>query len=169
MDEPVGTDGSTQADDRTDDQVTVSGEYDPEQGPEDQDLEQHEPEEQAAEQAEPTQPSAEDAAEADADTVDESATEVVDEAVDEAGDESGDEPAAELDPLEEFRTALREKPGEWFVVHTYSGMENRVKANLENRITSLNMEDYIHEIVVPTRSEERRVGKECRSRWSPYH
>ena len=54
------------------------------------------------------------------------------------------------DPLEEFRTALREKPGDWFVVHTYSGMENRVKANLENRITSLNMEDYIHEVIVPT-------------------
>ena len=42
------------------------------------------------------------------------------------------------------------KPGDWFVVHTYSGMENRVKHNLENRIHSLNMEDYIHEIVVPT-------------------
>ena len=35
-------------------------------------------------------------------------------------------------------------------MHTYSGMENRVKANLENRITSLNMEDYIHEVIVPT-------------------
>ncbi len=58
--------------------------------------------------------------------------------------------APSADPMEEFRTALREKEGEWFVVHTYSGMENRVKANLENRITSLNMEDYIHEIVVPT-------------------
>ena len=55
-----------------------------------------------------------------------------------------------VDPLEEFRTALREKEGDWFVVHTYSGMENRVKANLENRITSLNMEYYIHEVVVPT-------------------
>jgi transcriptional antiterminator NusG len=54
------------------------------------------------------------------------------------------------DPLAEFRAALHEKVGDWFVVHTYSGMENRVKANLENRITSLNMEDYIHEIVVPT-------------------
>lgn len=61
-----------------------------------------------------------------------------------------DEEPAGADPLEEFRAALREKPGDWFVVHTYSGMENRVKANLENRITSLNMEDYIHEIVVPT-------------------
>ncbi|HET7193357.1 MAG TPA: transcription termination/antitermination protein NusG [Nocardioides sp.] len=64
-------------------------------------------------------------------------------------DEPGvDEPA--VDPLEEFRESLRTKPGDWFVVHTYSGMENRVKANLENRTTSLNMEDYIHEIVVPT-------------------
>ena len=65
----------------------------------------------------------------------------------EAPEESVDTPA---DPLEEFRAALREKEGDWFVVHTYSGMENRVKANLENRITSLNMELYIHEIVVPT-------------------
>ncbi|HYO38133.1 MAG TPA: transcription termination/antitermination protein NusG [Nocardioidaceae bacterium] len=59
-----------------------------------------------------------------------------------------DEPAA--DPLQEFRDALHAKIGDWFVVHTYSGMENRVKANLENRISSLNMEDYIHEVIVPT-------------------
>ena len=66
---------------------------------------------------------------------------------------AAEEPVAEepvADPLEEFRAALREKQGDWFVVHTYSGMENRVKTNLENRITSLNMEDYIHEVVVPT-------------------
>ena len=83
-------------------------------------------------------------------------TEAADEPVDETAETA--EPADETepveqaahDPLEEFRAALREKPGDWFVVHTYSGMENRVKANLENRITSLNMEDYIHEIVVPT-------------------
>jgi len=54
-----------------------------------------------------------------------------------------------VDPLEEFREALRSKPGDWFVVHTYSGMENRVKTNLENRITSLNMEDFIYEVHVP--------------------
>jgi len=88
------------------------------------------------------------------------AGEPVDEPADEPVDEvSAEEPVAEepvaeadavVDPLEEFRRALREKVGDWFVVHTYSGMENRVKANLENRITSLNMEDYIHEIVVPT-------------------
>jgi transcriptional antiterminator NusG len=54
------------------------------------------------------------------------------------------------DALEAFRRELWAKPGDWYVVHTYSGMENRVKSNLENRIISLNMEDYIHEIVVPT-------------------
>ena len=58
--------------------------------------------------------------------------------------------AEENDPLEAFRRELWAKPGDWFVVHTYSGMEKRVKHNLENRIISLNMEDYIHEIVVPT-------------------
>jgi transcriptional antiterminator NusG len=67
--------------------------------------------------------------------------------------EPGDEPVdpdGPVDALAEFREALRAKVGDWFVVHTYSGMENRVKANLENRITSLNMEDYIHEVIVPT-------------------
>jgi transcriptional antiterminator NusG len=55
-----------------------------------------------------------------------------------------------VDPLEEFRAALRSQPGEWYVVHSYSGMENRVKANLESRISSLNMEDYIFQVEVPT-------------------
>ncbi len=57
---------------------------------------------------------------------------------------------ADEDPLEVWRRELWMKPGEWYVVHTYAGMEKRVKANLENRIVSLNMEDYIYEIVVPT-------------------
>ena len=60
------------------------------------------------------------------------------------------EPAEPGDPLEELRSTLRSQIGDWYVVHTYSGMENRVKGNLENRITSLNMEDYIFEIIVPT-------------------
>ena len=81
--------------------------------------------------------------------------------VEEAGesDEPGNEATEEQEPedeeseegpLEAFRRELWAKPGDWFVVHTYSGMENRVRANLENRISSLHMEDYIHEIVVPT-------------------
>jgi transcription termination/antitermination protein NusG len=65
-------------------------------------------------------------------------------------DDAGAEEADEDDPLEAFRRELWAKPGEWYVVHTYYGMENRVRSNLENRIVSLNMEDYIHEIVVPT-------------------
>jgi transcriptional antiterminator NusG len=71
------------------------------------------------------------------------------EAGSDSDEEAGEESSAP-DPLEEFRRELWAKPGDWFVVHTYSGMENRVKSNLENRIISLNMEDYIHEIVVPT-------------------
>jgi transcriptional antiterminator NusG len=67
-----------------------------------------------------------------------------------AEEASVEEPAEEEDPLEQFRRELWAKPGDWYVVHTYAGMENRVKANLENRAVSLNMEDYIHEIVVPT-------------------
>ena len=52
--------------------------------------------------------------------------------------------------LAEFRERLHSQFGDWYVVHTYSGMENRVKTNLENRMVSLNAEDYIFEIVVPT-------------------
>jgi transcriptional antiterminator NusG len=65
-----------------------------------------------------------------------------------AGADAGE--ASDADPLEEFRERLHSQIGDWYVVHTYSGMEKRVKANLENRVTSLNMEDFIHEVVVPT-------------------
>ncbi len=65
------------------------------------------------------------------------------------GEPAGEAEAPAPDPLEEFREALRTKPGDWFVIHTYSGMEKRVKTNLENRITSLNMEDFIYEVHVP--------------------
>jgi len=53
------------------------------------------------------------------------------------------------DPLAEFRVALRSQPGDWYVIHSYAGYENRVKGNLENRRQSLNMEDYIFQIEVP--------------------
>jgi transcription termination/antitermination protein NusG len=67
-----------------------------------------------------------------------------------AESETEEESDAGAGALEAFRTELRGKPGDWYVVHTYSGMENRVLQNLENRVSSLNMEDYIYEIVVPT-------------------
>jgi transcriptional antiterminator NusG len=53
------------------------------------------------------------------------------------------------DPVEEFARAMRSAPGEWYVVHSYAGYENRVKANLESRTVSLNMEDYIFQVEVP--------------------
>jgi transcription termination/antitermination protein NusG len=53
------------------------------------------------------------------------------------------------DPVQEFKDRLASQFGEWYVVHSYAGYENRVKANLENRTTSLNMEDYIFEAQVP--------------------
>lgn len=76
--------------------------------------------------------------------------------------------AEQVDPLEEFRRVLRAKPGGWYVVQTYSGMENRVRANLENRIGSLNMEEFIFEVEVPTeevaeiKNGQRRLVKRNR-------
>ncbi|MFC7727510.1 transcription termination/antitermination protein NusG [Nocardioides sp. GCM10028917] len=126
--------------DQVDDQVESVDEATPEDAVDD--VVEDTPADEASEQAD------EDVTEVD----DESEVEVTDEADDvEAGeaDEAADS-TEESDPLEAFRRELWAKPGDWFVVHTYSGMEKRVKHNLENRIISLNMEDYIHEIVVPT-------------------
>ncbi|MFJ6214331.1 transcription termination/antitermination protein NusG [Streptomyces sp. NPDC092296] len=59
------------------------------------------------------------------------------------------EEAEEVDPVAKFREELRLAPGEWYVIHTYAGYENRVKANLEQRAVSLNVEDYIYQAEVP--------------------
>ena len=76
----------------------------------------------------------------------------------EAGSEADEadekaEPDEAADPVdsarEEFQRELRMLPGDWYVVHSYAGYENRVKTNLESRISSLNMEDYIFQIEVP--------------------
>lgn len=53
------------------------------------------------------------------------------------------------DPVAEFREALRVVPGDWYVIHTYAGYENRVKTNLQTRAVSLNMEDFIFQAEVP--------------------
>ncbi len=77
-----------------------------------------------------------------------------------AAESDGDEEEAEVDPIEELRQSLRLRPGQWYVIHSYAGYENRVKTNLENRITSMDMEEYIYEVVVPTREEvEIKNGK----------
>ncbi|MEV7183001.1 transcription termination/antitermination protein NusG [Kitasatospora sp. NPDC093102] len=60
-----------------------------------------------------------------------------------------EEPADEVDPVAKFREDLRFMPGEWYVIHTYAGYENRVKQNLEQRAVSLNVEEYIFQAEVP--------------------
>ncbi|GHF57172.1 transcription termination/antitermination protein NusG [Streptomyces mashuensis] len=95
-----------------------------------------------------------DAAEAAAgEPAEEAAVRVEDEtaiAADEAGaeEEAPVEEAAQ-DPVEKLREELRGLPGEWYVIHTYAGYENRVKTNLEQRAVSLNVEDYIFQAEVP--------------------
>jgi transcriptional antiterminator NusG len=62
-------------------------------------------------------------------------------------EESADE---DEDPVVAFRARLESQIGEWYVIHSYAGFENRVKQNLETRSVSLNMEDYIYEVNVPS-------------------
>jgi transcriptional antiterminator NusG len=73
------------------------------------------------------------------------------------------EPAADAedaDPVAEFKAELQLLPGDWYVVHSYAGYENRVRTNLESRTQSLNMEDYIFQIEVPTHEvTEIKSGK----------
>ncbi|MEU7055128.1 transcription termination/antitermination protein NusG [Streptomyces sp. NPDC046197] len=72
---------------------------------------------------------------------------VEDEATEEEA--AAEEPEAELDPVTKLREELRTLPGEWYVIHTYAGYEKRVKANLEQRAVSLNVEDFIYQAEVP--------------------
>ncbi|MGW3646714.1 transcription termination/antitermination protein NusG [Streptomyces sp. NPDC000878] len=68
---------------------------------------------------------------------------------DEAEAEEAEEEAEPVDPVEALREELRTLPGEWYVIHTYAGYENRVKTNLEQRAVSLNVEDFIFQAEVP--------------------
>jgi transcriptional antiterminator NusG len=102
-----------------------------------------------------TDNAAEDAVQgAEAVTTDESE---LDEVVAEAGaaEAAAEEGAAEAeeedeDPIEALRRELRTQFGDWYVVHSYAGYENKVKTNLESRISSLDMEDFIYQVEVPT-------------------
>jgi len=94
-----------------------------------------------------------DAFEADVDDESDDASAVADD--EDASEESDGDAlaaaaaAAPVDPAEEFKGKLRRQEGDWYVIHSYAGYENRVKANLETRIQTLDMEDYIFEIQVP--------------------
>ncbi|MFE0470932.1 transcription termination/antitermination protein NusG [Streptomyces sp. NPDC058947] len=85
-----------------------------------------------------------DAAEAETETDEE-----VEETDEEVEAEAEEEPEDDRDPIEKLREELRVLPGEWYVIHTYAGYENRVKTNLEQRAVSLNVEDYIFQAEVP--------------------
>lgn len=91
---------------------------------------------------------------------DEHSVQEADLAVAEGGEDATAVPAVEVevteegveedvDPVAEFKAKLRRQEGDWFVIHTYAGYENRVKTNLETRIQSLNMEEDIFQIEVP--------------------
>ncbi|GAA1350408.1 hypothetical protein GCM10009636_09120 [Arthrobacter koreensis] len=67
----------------------------------------------------------------------------------EAGDETPAAAEPEEDPVAAFKAKLRRQEGDWYVIHSYAGYENRVKANLETRIQTLDMEENIFQIEVP--------------------
>ncbi len=60
------------------------------------------------------------------------------------------ESAEEADPAAALKADLRSKPGDWYVIHSYAGYENKVKANLETRVQNLDVGDYIFQVEVPT-------------------
>ncbi|MFL3868435.1 transcription termination/antitermination protein NusG [Streptomyces griseobrunneus] len=88
-------------------------------------------------------------AEADEDAAVAEAAEDAEADDDESADEEEAEPAAPVDPVAALRDELRGLPGEWYVIHTYAGYEKRVKANLEQRAVSLNVEEFIYQAEVP--------------------
>ena len=102
------------------------------------------------EQAAPDAPEAAEASEADeaAPAADEAAVEADGEAAEAAPEAEGE--AEEEDPAVALKKDLRLKPGEWYVIHSYAGYENKVKANLETRVQNLDVGDYIFQVEVPT-------------------
>ncbi|WP_344098936.1 transcription termination/antitermination protein NusG [Myceligenerans crystallogenes] len=93
--------------------------------------------------AEPADEFAEDDADEESDADEDAAAEDAD------AEDEGSVDDEIVDEIAEFKSMLRSQPGDWYVIHSYAGYEKRVKANLENRIQSLNMEDYIFQIEVP--------------------
>lgn len=88
----------------------------------------------------------ESAVSTDTETVESTEAETTAEA-ESAETDAAEEP--EVDPAVELKARLRRQPGDWYVIHTYAGYEKRVKTNLETRIQTQDMEDFIYEIDVP--------------------
>ncbi|WP_137873532.1 transcription termination/antitermination protein NusG [Rhodococcus sp. Q] len=68
----------------------------------------------------------------------------------EAAEDASDVSEEPVDPVAEMKAALRRAPGDWYVIHSYAGYENKVKANLETRVQNLDVGDYIFQVEVPT-------------------
>ncbi|MER6102608.1 transcription termination/antitermination protein NusG [Streptomyces sp. NPDC001832] len=104
---------------------------------------------EAADAEEPDQAEAADAAAGE--PAEQAALHTDDDEAAEADEQAGEEgePAAPVDAVTALREELRGLPGEWYVIHTYAGYEKRVKANLEQRAVSLNVEDFIYQAEVP--------------------
>ncbi|MFJ6483989.1 MULTISPECIES: transcription termination/antitermination protein NusG [unclassified Streptomyces] len=105
--------------------------------------------EEAALHVESDEDEDEDDAEVDADVEAEEAADDVEADEEEAEEAAPVEPAEPVDPIQALREELRLLPGEWYVIHTYAGYEKRVKANLEQRAVSLNVEEFIYQAEVP--------------------
>ncbi|MFD7880517.1 transcription termination/antitermination protein NusG [Streptomyces sp. NPDC059766] len=139
-------------DDAIEPDESVDDELDNVEGADEQDefeaaeAEAGEPAEEAALHALDEDETTEDESTEDESEEDESDEDESEEAVE---DEAAEEEAEPVDPVEALRQELRSLPGEWYVIHTYAGYENRVKTNLEQRAVSLNVEDYIFQAEVP--------------------
>jgi transcriptional antiterminator NusG len=72
------------------------------------------------------------------------------ESADVPAEPAADEDEEEEDPAVALKKDLRLRPGEWYVIHSYAGYENKVKANLETRVQNLDVGDYIFQVEVPT-------------------
>ncbi|MGW0698755.1 transcription termination/antitermination protein NusG [Streptomyces sp. NPDC002867] len=104
---------------------------------------------EAADDAAAGEPAEDAALHVEDETGAEAADEVATDDETEDAEEAEAEPEAPADPIAALRDELRGLPGEWYVIHTYAGYEKRVKANLEQRAVSLNVEDFIYQAEVP--------------------
>ena len=143
-------------DEAADDEVATAGEIAPanDASADDADAEEAAAEEAVAEEAVADEADTDEADtdEADTDQAESDQEDVAegDVEVDAEAEVDAEVDAEPVDVVAEFTRELRMLPGDWYVIHSYAGYENRVKTNLESRISSLNMEDYIFQIEVPT-------------------
>lgn len=100
-----------------------------------------------------------DTAESETAATEEQAETVSESAVESTSEQSDDELDAGTKAVNEFSKSLRTLDGKWYVLHTYSGYEKRVKANIESRVASFGLEDKIFQVEVPMEEVEKHTDK----------